>query len=138
MCRRKSLHAAAGDLAGAPTPRRSEAVDKLIQQWETSSPRSSQTPAFFSPIRTASPRTPPSAAGLCNSSHIFSLHLQPWPLGNPSDSMAWTAANKGQERLFLRDRRKILFCPLFAHIYNTCDNSSSCIVICVSPWAVWL
>ena len=61
--RRRSLHAAAGDLAGAPTPRRSEAVDKLIQQWETSSPRSAQTPTFFSPIRAASPRTPPSAAG---------------------------------------------------------------------------
>ncbi|KAK9863374.1 hypothetical protein WJX84_007831 [Apatococcus fuscideae] len=42
---------------------KSEAVDKLIQQWETSSPRSSQAPTFFSPIRTASPRTPPSAAG---------------------------------------------------------------------------
>ncbi|KAK9818492.1 hypothetical protein WJX74_001373 [Apatococcus lobatus] len=63
LAKRKSLHAAAGDLAGAPTPRRSEAVDKLIQQWETSSPRSSQAPTFFSPIRTASPRTPPSAAG---------------------------------------------------------------------------
>ena len=67
MCRRKSLHAAAGDLAMAPTPRRSEAVDKLIQQWETSSPRSSQIPAFFSPVRSASPRTPESTPGQCSS-----------------------------------------------------------------------
>ncbi len=75
MCRRKSLHAAAGDLATAPTPRRSEAVDKLIQQWETSSPRSTQPPTFFSPIRTSSPRTPPSASGLHAPEECFALPM---------------------------------------------------------------